>query len=192
LLPLLVPLALGLGGCFDSDDTNATLGDDGGTTRGPKPNELPPEETGDGALPPDVGVGEATCDDAVNCVTDCALELANNIENPEEIDLSCFFDCEAGLTVDEALKLVRAGACVFQYCTDSGFCEATPEDPLAILGFGTCDFSTNTCEDLTSATCNSNTDCPGTCLICLLNGVNGGDAVVNDLCETELMECEGT
>ena len=93
--------------------------------------------------------------------------------------------------LDEALKLVRATACVFNYCTDAGLCSASPEDPLAILGFGTCDPTTNTCVEIPSANCNFNGDCPGACLVCLLNGVNGGDAVAAEMCETELMECEG-
>jgi hypothetical protein len=99
----------------------------------------------------------------VECILDCANELQSNPQ-PEEVDLSCFFDCEEGLTVEEALLLVELGACVFQDCTDQGLCEATPENPLAPL------------------------DPEGDCILCIALGIsttNDGDA-----CEEEFLACD--
>ncbi len=161
---LLAASLLVTGGCFDSDELGADFELPDTTTRGTKPNtdggdETETEDTGPD---PDLPIPDATCRDAVDCIIDCALDLGT-VTNTDEVDLSCFFDCEAGLTTDEALQLVRLGACVFDYCTAEGFCEATPEDPLAPL------------------------DADGPCLICIAAGIGQPD---QDFCQEEFMTCD--
>lgn len=162
---LALTFVLGTAACLDSDDLGADLELPESSTRGPKPN--PPdygtEETEDSGPEPDLPDPDSTCLDAVECILDCATELQNN-PTQEEVDLSCFFDCEEGLNVDEALLLVELGACVFDHCTNEGFCEATPENPLAPL------------------------DPDGECLVCIGAGVSG---LLNDeVCAEELMLCD--
>jgi hypothetical protein len=160
---LALALALSTTACFDSDDLSSDLELPNTSTQGPKPHPPPESETEEtGPPPPDMGEGDQTCGDAVECILDCAVELQAN-PNPEEVDLSCFFDCEEGLTVDEALLLVELGACVFQYCTDEGLCEATPENPLAPL------------------------DPEGDCVICIGAGVGGS---LSEVCVSELEACD--
>ena len=160
-------LVLASSACFDSDEL--ALDDDllGDSTRGPKPNTTGGDETEteDDGPGPDLPPPEVTCSDAVACVLDCANELGS-VSSTDEVDLSCFFDCEAGLTVDEALKLIELGACVFDYCTGEGFCEATPEDPLAPL------------------------DPNGDCIVCI--GLYTAAPTPDGSCEAEFMACHGT
>lgn len=62
-----------------------------------------------------------TCRDAIDCVWGCAGELLAS-ELPEP-DLTCFLECEEGLTVPEALHLFRLTECVTNKCIDLGVCD---------------------------------------------------------------------
>jgi hypothetical protein len=126
ILGLLLPL----GGCFDSDEKGQD--EPAGTTEvyttGP-PVTTGPSETGESSTgpPPDV-----TCRDAIECIVECAAEL-QQAEPDAEPDLSCFLDCEAGLNVDEALALLRLGACISEQCFEQGACDG----PTGTTGTGT-------------------------------------------------------
>ena len=135
------------------------------STHGPKPHppEHDTEESEDDGPDPDLPDPETTCSDAVECILDCANNLPPVVEG-ETPDLTCFFDCEAGLTVEEALLLVELGACVFDSCTEQGLCEATPENPLAPL------------------------DPEGDCILCIALGISVEPT--NGVCEEEFLACD--
>lgn len=161
---LLAGLLLTPSACFDSDELGADFELPDTTTRGTKPNTEGGDETEteDSGPDPDLPIPDATCRDAVQCIIDCAADLPIGT-GTDEVDLSCFFDCEEGLTVDEALQLVRLGACVFNWCTANDFCEATPDDPLAPL------------------------NPQGDCLLCVAAGIGQPD---QGFCESEFMTCD--
>ena len=110
-------------GCFDSDQ-RVRLGNT--MTTGPATGGSPPSPwtTGQGASSSsgDKPVPEATCRDAVECVFGCAAGL--ELPLPPEPDLTCFLECEDGLTEDEALLLLRLLDCVAAQCAEKGLCGA--------------------------------------------------------------------
>lgn len=65
-----------------------------------------------------------TCRDAIDCVVGCAAELTQMDPPEQDPDLTCFLECEEGLTTDEALKLFQLTECVTDKCIDQGVCEA--------------------------------------------------------------------
>ncbi len=69
---------------------------------------------------------EATCRDAIQCVTGCAASIPMPL--PPEPDLSCFLECETGLNGDEALALLRLTDCVAQRCAEKGRCGGASTD----------------------------------------------------------------
>lgn len=64
--------------------------------------------------------GDTTCRDAIECLIECQYELIAN-DDPEP-DLSCFLECDKGLTVDEALALLKLGECIAEQCLEAGEC----------------------------------------------------------------------
>ncbi len=119
---LLACLVMGAA-CFDSDQRFALTGTGTGvqTTGGSPPS---PWTTGQGASSStgEKPVPEATCRDAVDCVFGCAAKL--ELPLPPEPDLTCFLECEDGLTEDEALLLLRLVDCVAGQCAEKGLCSA--------------------------------------------------------------------
>ena len=69
--------------------------------------------------------GDTTCRDAIDCLIKCQYELIGN--NDPEPDLSCFLECDQGLTVDEALALLKLGECIATQCLDAGECAGSGE-----------------------------------------------------------------
>ncbi len=108
-----------LGACFDSDEkpvpldlTTSTTGP-GATTSGSS------SSTSGGST--STGEPDVTCRDAIDCVVGCAGELQQSM-SPEP-DLTCFLECEEGLTIGEALHLFRLTECVTNKCVDNGVCD---------------------------------------------------------------------
>jgi len=119
-----------LGACFDSDEKVAPAVDPT-TTTGPVVTTTGDDTTTTGGssttLPPD-----STCQDAIECVIDCALELQTSML--PEPDLTCFLECEAGLNADEVLRLFRLSECVTNYCIDQGQCDVLLPDETTSTG----------------------------------------------------------
>lgn len=108
-----------LGGCFDSDEKYAPAAASTSTT-GPITTTSSTSTSTSGSSStteaPDV-----TCRDAIDCVVGCAGQLqASMLPEP---DLTCFLDCEEGLTVPEALHLFRLTECVTNVCIEAGECD---------------------------------------------------------------------
>jgi hypothetical protein len=62
----------------------------------------------------ETGPGEITCRDALECIVGCQTEL---IFNPQpDPDLSCFLECDMGLSSEEAHKLIELGECINNKC----------------------------------------------------------------------------
>lgn len=108
-----------LGACFDSDEKVQPAA--GSTsTSGPPPSTSSSSSSTSGesstTAAPDV-----TCRDAIDCVVGCAAEL--QVSKLPEPDLTCFLECEEGLTVGEALHLFRLTECVTNKCIDQQVCD---------------------------------------------------------------------
>ena len=134
---VLVPalFALVLGGCFDSDELRSS-DSDGGSEDGDSVAEYS-DDTGPGNddnwTADETGVGETTCRDAIECLVTCQSIL---IFNPQpEPDLSCFLECDMGLSTEEAYKLIKLAECIGNKCADEGSCggEATDTECLTCI-----------------------------------------------------------
>ena len=107
--------------CFDSDEV-------GGAAEAEAADEVvnetiaPTDEEGDtdDSWDPDTGAGDSTCRDAINCLVQCQIQLSMN--NDPEPDLSCFIECDPGLTTDEAYALLKLGECIAMECAAQGAC----------------------------------------------------------------------
>ena len=111
--------AVGLmGACFDSDETPPPLELPQGTT-GVVP---PPASSSSSGFPgSSSGDAEVTCRDAITCVQTCATDL--QLSMSPEVDLTCFLECEPGMTLGELLDLFYLTECVTNYCIDLGLCD---------------------------------------------------------------------
>ncbi len=104
--------------CFDSDDRyrfSLAGTDDGYTT-----DDGDTDEGTTGPIPPDLPPPDTTCKEVINCLVGCATDP--DLWNNPEPDLSCFIECEDGLTVDEALKFLDLSECAAASCVDKGDC----------------------------------------------------------------------
>lgn len=65
--------------------------------------------------------GTLSCRTALSCLINCAL----NIPQPPgpEPDLSCFLECEEGLSAEEVYDLFKFVNCVSNLCIDTGDCD---------------------------------------------------------------------
>lgn len=112
---------VGLGGCFDSDDTFRL----GATTGEPDPDPSTSSSTtsmeSSSSDSSSSGIPDRTCRDAITCIRDCALSIGLD-PNPEP-DLSCFLDCEEDLTVREAYHLLRLANCAAEDCQMRDACD---------------------------------------------------------------------
>jgi hypothetical protein len=70
----------------------------------------------------DSGDGTVTCRDAIECIVGCAAEFLDNPEPGTDPILACLFMCDAGLSEEEALKLIELGNCVVNECVEAGDC----------------------------------------------------------------------
>ena len=117
-----VATGLAAGGCFDSDEmrsSNTDTSSDGGDTVAVYSDESD-EGSDDNWTAEDTGPGETTCRDAIDCLVTCQAVL---ILNPmDEPDLSCFLECDMGLSTEEAYKLIKLAECIGNQCTELGLC----------------------------------------------------------------------
>jgi hypothetical protein len=100
--------------CFDSDELRSGNESEsgGGDTVTMYNDET--EEGDDNWTDEETGPGESTCRDAIDCLVMCQSIL---ILNPEpEPDLSCFLECDQGLTTEEAYKLIELAECIGNKC----------------------------------------------------------------------------
>lgn len=122
-------------GCFNSDEK--VRADDEAGSGSTETGAIYSDET---ALETDDNwsasseTGDTTCRDAIECLIECQYEL---IGNPDpEPDLSCFLKCDVGLTVEEALALLKLGECIATECLEIGEC-AGAQDPTGDTDSGT-------------------------------------------------------
>ena len=108
-------------GCFNSDEKVRATDEaaDSTTSTGAMYSDETAVETDD-MWTGTSETGDTTCRDAIDCLIECQYELIAN-DDPEP-DLSCFLECDKGLTVEEALALLKLGECIAQQCLDAGEC----------------------------------------------------------------------
>jgi len=106
-------------GCFDSDEkfkAGEATTTTSGTTSGTTTIDPTTETTVGTTVEP-----ENTCEDAISCITQCALEIA--MAGQVEPDLSCLIDCvEELLTPEETVKLLELAFCCSEQCQVDGIC----------------------------------------------------------------------
>jgi hypothetical protein len=111
-------VALLLVGCFDSDEvaSGESESESSGTDTVTMYNDDTDEGSDDNWTAEDTGPGETTCRDAIECLVICQSAL---IFNPQpEPDLSCFLECDMGLTTEEAYKLIKLAECIGNKCAE--------------------------------------------------------------------------
>lgn len=102
--------------CFDSDELrsdNAESESGGGETVTMYSDETA-ESSDDSWTAEETGEGETTCRDAIDCLVTCQTLLILNMD--PEPDLSCFLECDMGLTTEEAYKLIKLAECIGNKC----------------------------------------------------------------------------
>lgn len=118
-LAVLAPAALAsllLFACFDSDERpgNGEGSESSGSDTVTMYSDESDEGSDDNWTAEDTGPGETTCRDAIECLVICQSML---IFNPQpEPDLSCFFECDMGLSIEEAYKLILLAECIGNKC----------------------------------------------------------------------------
>lgn len=133
---LTLPAALVLIGCFNSDEL-ASQGDTSSSGGGTDTVTMYSDESGGGGddswTGGETGPGETTCRDAIDCLVTCQFEQILN-DDPEP-DLSCFLECDKGLTKDEAYLLIKLAECIGNQCVDLGECgpESTNNECLTCI-----------------------------------------------------------
>ncbi|PRQ01078.1 hypothetical protein ENSA5_27600 [Enhygromyxa salina] len=125
----------GLSGCFDSDELRSS--NDGTTGDGGETVAIYSDESDEGGddnwTAEDTGPAETTCRDAIECLITCQTIM---LFNPQpEPDLSCFLECDKGLTTEEAYKLIKLAECIGNKCADEGACgpDASDQDCLTCI-----------------------------------------------------------
>jgi hypothetical protein len=105
--------------CFDSDEKYQPAAE-ATTTTGPSITTTSDGTSSTGSSST-TEAPEQTCRDAIECVVGCATELqAAMLPEP---DLTCFLECEEGLTTEEVLHLFRLTECVTNQCMAQGRCD---------------------------------------------------------------------
>jgi hypothetical protein len=105
-----------LSACFDSDELRSSNdeSESGAAETVTMYSDETAESSDDNWTAEDTGPGETTCRDAIECLVICQSVL---IVNPQpEPDLSCFLECDAGLTTAEAYKLIKLAECIGNKC----------------------------------------------------------------------------
>lgn len=159
IAPALAVAAVLLGACFDSDEKPVPLDLTTTSTSGPPPGtststtELPDSST--------TAEPEETCRDAIDCVVGCAAQLQTMPST--ELDLTCFLQCEEGLTVGEVLHLFRLTECITNKCVEQGVCDILV--PTETTG------TTTTGDDPSSSSGTTDGTRPNLCLECVLANI---------------------
>lgn len=150
LLLACAPLAFG---CFDSDELRSA--EDGTTTTGSETATTYSDETAesgdDNWTAEETGPSETTCRDAIECLIECQADL---IFNPQaEPDLSCFLECDQGLSTEEAYLLIKLAECIGNWCTEQGSCggDATENDCLICIASNGQDPQAEGCQEEAAA-----------------------------------------
>ncbi len=118
----LILAQLGLVACFNSDEkvrSSDDVGSESSETNAMYSDETA-QDTDDNWTAEESGPGETTCRDAIDCLVMCQALLLFNMD--PEPDLSCFLECDMGLSVDEAYALLKLGECIATQCSDDGQC----------------------------------------------------------------------
>lgn len=142
--------ALSVATCFDSDDkfkiAETTTTGLPTTTTGVDPSTTGSSTT----MKPDPDV---TCQDAIGCVFQCAIDLQLN-PTPEP-DLACFLDCIEVLTPEEAVKLLKLANCASELCAAEMMCDPNDVSTTGGSSSSTGDTSSSTGDDTTSSSSSS-------------------------------------
>lgn len=130
-LPSLFVLTVG---CFDSDELRSSgeTESSGGDTVTMYSDETA-DTSDDNWTAEETGPFETTCRDAIDCLVMCQVDL---FLNPEpEPDLSCFLECDMGLSTEEAYLLIKLAECIGNKCADEGACgpDGTDNDCLMCI-----------------------------------------------------------
>ena len=135
-LAIVASLGLAAGACFDSDETSATS--ETSTSAGDTVVDYN-DESGDTYDPnwtaEETGPGEIDCEDAIDCLIMCQIQLI--LDQSEEPDLSCFAECDQGLSTQEAVYLIELGECIGEVCVDMGLCGNGASDDDCLLCIAT-------------------------------------------------------
>jgi hypothetical protein len=125
----------GVFGCFNSDELFAA--NDTGTSASGDTVTMYSDESGsendDNWTAGETGPGETTCRDAIECLVMCQSAAIFNMD--PEPDLSCFLECDQGLTTEEAYLLIKLAECIGNTCAENGSCgpESTNNDCLICI-----------------------------------------------------------
>jgi hypothetical protein len=109
-------VAVVVSGCFDSDELlRSSDGSESGSSETVAMyNDDTDEGTDDSWTAEETGPAETTCRDAIDCLVICQTAL---IINPQpEPDLSCFLECDMGLSPEEAYLLIELAECIGNKC----------------------------------------------------------------------------
>lgn len=103
--------------CFDSDEVRTSKADESEGT-GSDTVTMYSDESDEGSddnwTAEDTGPSELTCRDAIECLVICQSML---IFNPQpEPDMSCYHNCDQGLSAEESYKLILLGECIGIKC----------------------------------------------------------------------------
>ncbi len=180
---LFVASALGgrlllLGGCFDSDEKYVPAAGSTSTT-GPITTTSSSTTSTTSGSSSTTAAPDVTCRDAIDCVVGCAGQLqASMLPEP---DLTCFLDCEEGLTVDEALHLFYLTECVTNVCIDNGTCDVLVPTETSTGSSGGSSSSSS------GSDTGSTTGPPNPCLDCILSYML--DKNPGGMCQSLADEC---
>lgn len=132
--------AWSLAGCFDSDEKYQPAA---GSTSTTGPISTTSSSTSTSSSSSTTAEPEVTCRDAIACVFGCITALQTSML--PEPDLTCFLECEPGLTSEEVLDLFYLAECVTNECIADGNCDVlVPTETSTSTGEGSSSSSTGT------------------------------------------------
>lgn len=159
-------MALGawlVAGCFDSDEKAQPAA---GTTSTTGPMSTTSSSTSTSGSSSTTAEPEVTCRDAIDCVFGCITELQTSML--PEPDLTCFLECEPGLTSDEVLHLFYLAECVTNQCISDGYCDVLLPSESTSTGEGSSSSSSGTDTGSSSTTGDNSTTI---CLNCVVGAM---------------------
>ncbi|MEZ4379789.1 MAG: hypothetical protein R3A79_00455 [Nannocystaceae bacterium] len=65
--------------------------------------------------------GDLSCRSAISCLIQCAINIPP--DSGPEPDLSCFLECQEGMTAEEVYDLFNFVNCVTDLCIEQGLCD---------------------------------------------------------------------
>jgi hypothetical protein len=146
---LALAAALTVIGCFNSDELAGATGTTttGGTDTVTMYSDESTDENDDSWTAEETGPAETTCRDAIDCLVSCYAAAVLNMD--PEPNFMCFYECDMGLTKEEAYKLIELSECIGLKCTAEGSCggEATDTDCLTCIAANANDPEPPGCEE---------------------------------------------